>query len=164
MSKRRNGLRGVSGAPQKASCGSSGTLLAANWSPLAPPWALLGASGTLLVRSWRRFFSKIPETSPGGSDFPGFQLRLVTKTCEIQPKACENHCENLPAAPRLERRIPTRVRRSREASSIRRTLRLRRERSVHRQCFVLSYSLRTRGACLPLPLHRPPRVRRTPPI
>ena len=41
-----------------------------------------------------------------------------------------NHCENLRPAPRIKRRIPTRVRRSREANSIRRTLRLRRERSV----------------------------------
>ena len=86
--------------------------------PLGPPWELRGRSWTLLVRPWRRFLSQIPETSPGGSVFPPFQLRLVRKTCEIQPKACENQCENLPAAPRLQRRIPTRVRRSREANSI----------------------------------------------
>ena len=123
-------LRGASGSLLELLWDPPGRQLDPLGAPLGRPWELRGRSWALLVRSWRRFLSQVPETSPAGSDFPGFQLRLMTKTCDIQPKACENHCESLPAAPRLERRIPTRVRRSREASSIRRTLRLRRERSV----------------------------------
>ena len=41
-----------SGVPWKASRGSSGTVLAANFALLARSWALWGALGMLLGRSW----------------------------------------------------------------------------------------------------------------
>ena len=51
FSKRQNGLRGLSGEPREASWVSSGTLPAANLTPLARPWALLGSFGAALGRS-----------------------------------------------------------------------------------------------------------------
>ena len=54
----------------------------------------------------------------------------LLKDRKMKAEDLRNHAENLPAALCLQRRIPTRVRRSREANSIRRTRRLRRERSV----------------------------------
>ena len=60
---------------------------------------------------------------PLGSPFGVAKLRK-------HAESLREHGENLPAALCLPRRTPTRVRRSREASSIRRTRRLRRERSV----------------------------------
>ena len=51
-SERQNGLRGLSRTPWEASWGFSGTLLAANLTPLARPWALLGSFGAALGRSW----------------------------------------------------------------------------------------------------------------
>ena len=52
VSERQNGSRGLSGVPWKATWGSSGTLLAANFALLARSWALLAALGSLLGRSW----------------------------------------------------------------------------------------------------------------
>ena len=94
-------LRGASGSLLELLWDPPGRQLDPLGAPLGPPWELRGRSWALLVRSWRRFLSQVPETSPAGSDFPGFQLPLVKKTCEIQTKACENDYENLPAAPRL---------------------------------------------------------------
>ena len=133
------------GAPKsspRSLWGASGGLLGLLWHPpgrqlrplgalLGAPWELRGRSWALLARSWRRFFSQLCKFSSAGLGLARFGLHFEAKTCEILPRACENHYESLPAAPRLERRIPTRVRRSREASSIRRTLACNdRERSV----------------------------------
>ena len=52
VSERQNRSRGLSRASWEASCGSSGTLLAANLTLLARRWALLGSFGAALGRSW----------------------------------------------------------------------------------------------------------------
>ena len=50
--ERPNGPQGLSGAPRETSWGSPGTLLAANFAPLARSRALLGSFGAALGRSW----------------------------------------------------------------------------------------------------------------
>ena len=73
-------------------------------------------------------------------------------------KNLRNHGENLRPAPRIKRRIPTRVRRSREANSIRRTRRLRREHGV------LNNATRTLSKLLgSLPPLTPPPASASPP-
>ena len=114
------------------------------WRPLVPLGALLGVFWYLMRRPWRSWLGFARCCDPIS---PKFQLmhqilvRISTvcsrKYAESLRKHAENlrnHDENLPAAPRLQRRIPTRVRRSREASSIRRTLRLPQGAKRFRQC------------------------------
>ena len=106
-----------------------GAPLALSWPPTGPSWRalghslgalgpLLGALGALLATllhanslnfvCWSRFSSI---WAPSGHE-------NLLKAAKIM----RNRCENLRPAPRIKRRIPTRVRRSREANSIRRTL------------------------------------------
>ena len=77
-------------------------------------------------------------------------------------ESLREHGENLPAAPRLPRRTPTRVRRSREASSIRRTRRLRRERSVLNNASNSRILAELGELASPYPSAQPPRDRRPP--
>ena len=86
FSKRQNGLRGLSGAPRETSCSSSGTLLAANLTPLARPWALLGSFGAALGRSWlalgdasSRKFSKLRLSDPIFLDLGSVWIRKPAK-------------------------------------------------------------------------------------
>ena len=102
-----------------------GAPLALSWQPTGSPWRafgpslgalgpLLGALGALLATllhanslnfvCWSRFSSI---WAPSGHE----SLRKAGKNLR-------NQCENLTPAPRIKRRIPTRVRRSREANSI----------------------------------------------
>ena len=97
-----------------------------------PLGALLGVFWRLMRRPWRSWlgFARFCDPkSPKCRLLHKILVRISTvcsrKYAESLRKHAENlrnHDENLPAAPRLQRRIPTRVRRSREASSIRRTL------------------------------------------
>ena len=144
-----------------------GAPLALSWPPTGPSWRalgpslgalgpLLGALGALLATllhanslnfvCWSRFSSI---WAPSGHE----NLRKAAKNLR-------NQCENLRPAPRIKRRIPTRVRRSREANSIRRTLAFTTGSEAFKTLCRMPNSW---GACLPLPLHWPPRVRRTPP-
>ena len=94
FAKRRNCLRGVSGAPRKASWGSSGTLLAANWTLLARPWALLGSFGAALGRSWcvlgdasSRKFSKLRLPEQIFFDLGSVWARKPAKSCQNNAKS-----------------------------------------------------------------------------
>ena len=94
VSKRQNGLRGLSGAPREASWGSSGTLLAANLTPLARPWALLGSFGAALGRSWlalgdasSRKFSKLRLPDRIFFDLGSVWARKPAKFCQKPAKS-----------------------------------------------------------------------------
>ena len=95
VSKRPNGLRGLSGAPWEASWSFSGTLLAANLTPLARPWALLGSFGAALGRSWlalgdasSRKFSKLRLPDPIFFD-------LCSVWAQKPPKLSKNRAKSL---------------------------------------------------------------------
>ena len=118
----------------------------------------MGALGsllaTLLLANSRNFVCQ--------TGFSSFSTPFGGENLRNSAENLRNPGENLPAAPCLQRRTPTRVRRSREASSIRRTRRLRRERSVLDNASRTPNSLRTREVYLPPPSAGPPRCRRTP--
>ena len=86
FSKHQNGRRGLSGELREASWSSSGTLLAANLTPLARPWALLGSFGAALGRSWlalgdasSRKFSKLRLSDPIFLDLGSVWVRKPAK-------------------------------------------------------------------------------------
>ena len=126
----------------------------ASWRSLASYAPLLGALGSVSVAFVTRNYQNFGFCINFSPKFRRFACENAAKACENTPKTCEY----LITAPRTLRRNPTRARRSREANSIRRTRRLRRERSVLNN----DPNRRTRGACLPLPLHQPPCNRRPP--
>ena len=102
--------------------------------PLGPPWELWGRSWALLARSCSRLFPKIRATelrrtisNDLGSISVDFPHRKPPKSFREPAKSSRKPAPQR-RAPNAEQQM--RVRRFREANSIRRTLRLRRERSV----------------------------------
>ena len=131
--------------------------LGPSWPPTWPPWRALGRSlaawgpllgalgsllATLLLANSRNFVCQ--------TGFSSFSAPFGGENLRNSAENLRNPGENLPAAPCLQRRTPTRVRRSREASSIRRTRRLRRERSVLNNAELLPHSSPNSGSLPPL--------------
>ena len=105
-------------------------LLALSWALSGGFLAALGWLGLALGDAYCPKISKRRLLGPFLDDFRPLGAPFAVEKLRNRAESLRNHGENLPAATCLQRRIPTRVRRSREANSIRRTRRLRRERSV----------------------------------
>ena len=125
VSKRKNDSRGPSGAPRETPWGSSGTLLAVNLALLSPSWGLfggflaaLGRLGLALGDACCPKISKLRSLGPLLDDFRPLGAQFAVEKLRNRAESLRNHDENMPAALCLQRRTPTRVRRSREANSI----------------------------------------------